>query len=65
LFTARKQEYSKNYGYKLHALCGLKGVKQQVGLFALIISKGSAMTVLQHINFINNKPIGQIKHALL
>ena len=27
--------------------------KQQVGLFARIISKVSAMTVLQYINFIN------------
>ena len=39
--------------------------KQQVGLFARIISKISALTILQYINFINNKPIGQIKHALL
>lgn len=39
--------------------------KQQVGLFARIISKISALTILQYINFINNKPLGQIKHALL
>ena len=39
--------------------------KQQVGLFARIISKTSALTILQYINFINNKPLGQIKHALL
>ena len=39
--------------------------KQQVGLFARIISKVSAMTVLQYINFINNKPIGRIKYALV
>ena len=39
--------------------------KQHVGLFARIISKISALTILQYINFINNKPIGQIKHALL
>ena len=39
--------------------------KQQVGLFAHIISKVSAMTVLQYINFINNKPIGRIKYALV
>ena len=38
--------------------------KQQVGLFARIISKISAITVLQYINFINNKPIGRIKYAL-
>ena len=31
------------------------------GLFARIISKISALTVLQYVNFINNKPIGRIK----
>lgn len=35
------------------------------GLFARIISKISAMTVLQYVNFINNKPIGRIKYALI
>ena len=39
--------------------------KQQVRLLVRIISKVSALTILQYINFINNKPIGQIKHALL
>ena len=39
--------------------------KQQVGLFARVISKVSALTVLQYINLINNKPIGRLKHALL
>lgn len=39
--------------------------KQQVGLFARIISKVSALTILQHINFINNKPIERIKYALV
>ena len=39
--------------------------KQQVGLFARIISKVSATTILQYINFINNKPIGRIKYALV
>ncbi len=34
------------------------------GLFARIIGKISALTVLQFINFINNKPIGRIKYAL-
>ena len=34
------------------------------GLFARIIGKISAMTVLQYINYINNKPIGRIKYAL-
>ena len=35
------------------------------GLFTRIIGKISAFTVLQYINKINNKPIGQIKYALL
>ena len=39
--------------------------KQQVGLFAHVISKVSALTVRQYINRINNKPIGRIKYALL
>lgn len=33
------------------------------GLFAEIIGKISALTVLQYVNF-NNKPIGRIKYAL-
>ena len=39
--------------------------KQQVGLFARIISKVSALTVLQYVIFINNKPIGRVKYALI
>lgn len=35
------------------------------GLFARIIGKISALTVLQYINYINNKPIGKIKYALI
>ncbi|MDY4042603.1 MAG: IS982 family transposase, partial [Marinifilaceae bacterium] len=34
------------------------------GLFARIIGKISALTVLQFVNYINNKPIGRIKYAL-
>ena len=34
------------------------------GLFARIIEKISALTILQYVNFINNKPIGRIKYAL-
>lgn len=39
--------------------------KETCGLFARIICKISAMTALQYINFINNKPIGRIKYALI
>ena len=35
------------------------------GLFARIIGKISAMTVLQYINFINHRPIGQIKYSII
>lgn len=34
------------------------------GLFARIIGKISAITILQYVNLINNKPIGRIKYAL-
>jgi len=34
------------------------------GLFARIIGKIRALTILQCVNFINNKPIGRIKYAL-
>lgn len=39
--------------------------KMTDGLFARIIGKIRALTVLQCINFINNKPIGRIKCALI
>ena len=29
-----------------------------------IIGKNSALTILQYVNFINDKPIGRIKYAL-
>ena len=38
--------------------------KDTCGLFARIISKISAMTALQFVNYINGKPIGRIKYAL-
>ena len=34
------------------------------GLFARIVGKISALTVLQYVKFTNNKPIGRIKYAL-
>lgn len=39
--------------------------KETCGLFARIIGKISALTALQYINYINNKPIGRIKYALI
>ena len=39
--------------------------KKTCGLFARIIGKASALTALQYINYINNKPIGRIKYALI
>lgn len=38
--------------------------KKTCSLFARIIGKISALTVLQYINYISNKPIGRIKYAL-
>ncbi|WP_082028615.1 transposase [Prevotella pectinovora] len=38
--------------------------KKTNGLFARIIGKISALTILQYVNFINDKPIGRIKYAL-
>ena len=39
--------------------------KDTEGLFARIIGKISALTVLQYINYKNNKPIGRVKYALI
>lgn len=39
--------------------------KNTDGLFARIIGKISALTILQHINYKNNKPIGKVKYALI
>jgi len=38
--------------------------KETCGLFARIIGKISALTVLQYVNYINGKPLGRIKYAL-
>ncbi|TFH77202.1 IS982 family transposase, partial [Segatella hominis] len=34
------------------------------GLFTRIIGKISAFTVLQYINYVNNRPVGRVKYAL-
>lgn len=39
--------------------------KENSGLFARIIGKVSALTALQYVYYINNKPIGRIKCALI
>lgn len=36
-----------------------------IGIFTRILSKISALTVLQYINKMNNKPIGRVKYALI
>ena len=38
--------------------------KTTIVLFARVIGQISALTILQYVNFINNKPIGRIKYAL-
>ena len=39
--------------------------KETCGLFARVVGKISAMTALQHINYMDNKPIERIKYALI
>jgi len=39
--------------------------KDVKGIFTRVISKISALTALQYINKINNKPIGRVKYALI
>lgn len=39
--------------------------KQMMSIFARITAKISALTILQYLNFINNKPIGRVKTALI
>lgn len=39
--------------------------KQTDGLFARIICKISSHTIAQYFNYINNKPIGKVKNALI
>ena len=46
-------------------MIGRNYAKETVGLFTRIISKISALTILQYINYKNNKPIGQVKYALI
>jgi len=38
--------------------------KQSCGLFTRMAGKIAAMTFMQYVNFINHRPIGQIKYAL-
>lgn len=38
--------------------------KQTLGLFTRIIGNISAFTVLQYINYVNNRPVGRVKYAL-
>lgn len=39
--------------------------KQSCGLFTRITAKIAAMTFMQYVNFINHRPIGQIKYSLI
>lgn len=39
--------------------------KQSYGLFTRVAGKIAAMTFMQYVNFINHRPIGQIKYALI
>ncbi len=39
--------------------------KQSCGLFTRIAGKIAAMTFMQYVNFVNHRPIGQIKYSLI
>lgn len=39
--------------------------KQSCGLFTRMASKIAAMTFMQYVNFVNHRPIGQIKYSLI
>ena len=39
--------------------------KDTDGLFARILGKISALTILQYINYKNKRPIGRVKYALI
>ena len=39
--------------------------KQPAGLFTRIAAKIAAITVLQYVNYINHRQIGQVKYALI
>lgn len=43
----------------------LNYAKQTKGLFTRIVSKISALTILQYINKINNRDIEKIKYVLI
>jgi hypothetical protein len=39
--------------------------KQTCGLFTRMAGKIAAMTFMQYVNFVNHRPIGQIKYSLI
>lgn len=39
--------------------------KQPKGLFTRIAAKVSALTILQYVNYVNHRNIGQVKYALI
>ena len=39
--------------------------KQSCGLFTRMAGKIAAMTFMQYVNFVNHRPIGQIKYSLI
>ena len=45
-------------------LQGKNYAKKPSGLFARMEAKVAAFTVLQYLNLLNQKPIGQVKYAL-
>ncbi len=39
--------------------------KQPKGLFTRIAAKVSALTIMQYVNYVNHRKIGQVKYALI
>ncbi|MBF4211693.1 IS982 family transposase, partial [Pseudomonas donghuensis] len=61
---ARKRSETKFSQLCDHFMLFRNYAKQTPGLFTRIIGKISAFTVLQYINYVNNRPIGRVKYAL-
>ena len=43
----------------------IRNAKQSCGLFTRMAGKIAAMTFMQYVNFVNHRPIGQIKYSII
>lgn len=58
-------EFYDDYDRRSNKMMPFTMAKQTDGLFARIIGKISALTVVQYFNYLNNQPIGRVKYALV